>query len=101
MVRTRQAIDLIEDYSLYSFLGFTRGQRIRSSLPFIIKPAINTSKTSSLGLRCALSSDLELDETKVALILGLCFLICGDETKKVLLPSNISCLDTLKALFVR
>ncbi|CAF0721604.1 unnamed protein product [Rotaria sordida] len=60
--------------------GFTRGQRIRSSLPFIIKPATNNSKSISLGL---------------------CFLICGDETKKVLLPSYISCLDTLKALFVR
>ncbi|CAM2716065.1 unnamed protein product [Rotaria socialis] len=60
--------------------GFTRGQRIRSSLPFIIKPATNNLKSSSLGL---------------------CFLICGDETKKVLLPSYISCIDTLKALFVR
>ncbi|CAF2389513.1 unnamed protein product [Rotaria sp. Silwood2] len=34
-------------------------------------------------------------------MLGLCFLICGNETKKVLLPAYISCLDTLKALFVR
>ncbi|CAF3379771.1 unnamed protein product [Rotaria sp. Silwood1] len=64
----------------FHLLGFTRGQRIRSSLPFIIKPATNNSKSNSLGL---------------------CFLICGDETKKVLLPSYISCLDTLKALFVR
>ncbi|UJR35465.1 hypothetical protein I4U23_028221 [Adineta vaga] len=60
--------------------GFIRGQRNRSSLPFIIKPASNISKSNSLGL---------------------CFLICGDETKKVLLPSYISCIDTLKALFVR
>ncbi|CAF1682857.1 unnamed protein product [Adineta ricciae] len=60
--------------------GFVRGQRNRSSLPFIIKPASNISKANSLGL---------------------CFLICGDETKKVLLPSYISCIDTLKALFVR
>ncbi|CAF1128370.1 unnamed protein product [Adineta steineri] len=60
--------------------GFIRNNQIRSSLPFIIKPAINTSKTNSLGL---------------------CFLICGNETKKVLLPAYISCLDTLKALFVR
>ncbi|CAF4938151.1 unnamed protein product, partial [Rotaria socialis] len=29
--------------------GFTRGQRIRSSLPFIIKPATNNLKSSSLG----------------------------------------------------
>ncbi|CAF3922726.1 unnamed protein product, partial [Adineta steineri] len=60
--------------------GFIRGQRNRSSLPFIIKPATNMAKTNSLGL---------------------CFLICGGETKKVLLPSYISCIDTLKALFVR
>ncbi|UJR10453.1 hypothetical protein I4U23_014657 [Adineta vaga] len=60
--------------------GFVRNHRIRSSLPFIVKPAVNSSKSNSLGL---------------------CFLICGNETRKVLLPANISCMDTLKALFVR
>ncbi|CAF0865473.1 unnamed protein product [Rotaria sordida] len=60
--------------------GFNRNNRVRSSLPFIVKPAVNKSKSNSLGL---------------------CFLICGNETKKVLLPAYISCLDTLKALFVR
>lgn len=57
--------------------GFSRQERLRSSLPFIIKPA---AKSNSLGL---------------------CFLICENETKKVLLPPFISCMDTLKALFVR
>ncbi|CAF0849076.1 unnamed protein product [Adineta ricciae] len=60
--------------------SFVRNHRIRSSLPFIVKPATNSSKSNSLGL---------------------CFLICGNETKKILLPANISCIDTLKALFVR
>jgi hypothetical protein len=37
------------------FLGFARGHRIRSSLPFIIKPAVNVSKSNSLGQFLSLS----------------------------------------------
>ncbi|CAF4728678.1 unnamed protein product [Rotaria sp. Silwood1] len=73
--------DPTEDESSAGYInGFNRNHRIRSSLPFIVKPAVNKSKSNSLGL---------------------CFLICGNETKKILLPAYISCLDTLKALFVR
>ena len=85
---------------IYLFLGFNRDHRIRSSLPFIVKPAVNTSKSNSLGRRFFLFF-LFNENKNFFLLLGLCFLICANETKKVLLPANISCLDTLKALFVR
>ncbi|CAF0787603.1 unnamed protein product [Didymodactylos carnosus] len=58
--------------------NFARGHRTRTSLPVIVRPA--TNKTNSLGL---------------------CFLCVGDETKKVLLPNEVTCTDTVKALFVR
>ncbi|CAF1021943.1 unnamed protein product [Didymodactylos carnosus] len=58
--------------------GFTRGYRTRTSLPVIVRPA--STKVSSLGL---------------------CFLCVGDEIKKVLLPNEVTCTDTVKALFVR
>jgi hypothetical protein len=32
---------------------------------------------------------------------GLVFLVYRDETKRALLPNEITCLDTVKALFVR
>jgi hypothetical protein len=75
-------------------LGFNRNQRIRSSLPFIVKPAVKTNSLGNLFI-------INIKEMNILFSVGLCFLICGNETKKVLLPPYISCLDTLKALFVR
>ncbi|XP_041365826.1 LOW QUALITY PROTEIN: uncharacterized protein LOC121380885 [Gigantopelta aegis] len=62
--------------------GFTRGGFMRSSLP-IVRSA-------------SLSFERPLGDT-----LGLVFLVYGDETKKALLPNEITTLDTVQALFVR
>ncbi len=49
MVRTGKE-EKKESNLIFLLLGFTRGHRIRSSLPFIIKPPTNTSKSHSLGI---------------------------------------------------
>ncbi|RUS73183.1 hypothetical protein EGW08_019057, partial [Elysia chlorotica] len=58
--------------------SFQRGGFMRTSLP-IVRSA---------------STSLERP-------LGLVFLVCGDQTKKSLLPNEITTLDTVRALFVR
>jgi hypothetical protein len=61
-----------------SATGFRRGNKIRSSLPIVRTP----SKTQDRSL-------------------GLVFLQFRSETKRALLPNEITSLDTVKALFVR
>ncbi|ESP02224.1 hypothetical protein LOTGIDRAFT_88121, partial [Lottia gigantea] len=57
--------------------GFTRGGFQRSSLPIVRTPSLSLDRT-----------------------LGLAFLVYGNETKKCLLPNEITTLDTVRALFV-
>jgi hypothetical protein len=61
-----------------SATGFRRGNKVRSSLPIVRTP----SKTQDRSL-------------------GLVFLQFRSETKRALLPNEITSLDTVKALFVR
>ncbi len=61
-----------------SATGFRRGNKARSSLPIVRTP----SKTQDRSL-------------------GLVFLQFRSETKRALLPNEITSLDTVKALFVR
>ncbi|XP_064647505.1 uncharacterized protein LOC135500188 isoform X2 [Lineus longissimus] len=61
-----------------SATGFARGGKLRSSLPIVRTPSKSLEKP-----------------------LGLVFLVYRDETKRALLPNEITCIDTVKALFVR
>ncbi|XP_067130546.1 coiled-coil domain-containing protein AGAP005037-like isoform X4 [Centruroides vittatus] len=70
-----------------SATGFRRGNKIRSTLPVIQTP----SKTQEHPLEMS-------NEPQYA---GLVFLQYRSETKRALLPNEITTLDTIKALFVR
>lgn len=58
--------------------SFQRGGFMRTSLPIVRSASTSLEKP-----------------------LGLVFLVCGDQTKKSLLPNEITTLDTVRALFVR
>ncbi|XP_068199701.1 sickle tail protein homolog isoform X4 [Antennarius striatus] len=57
--------------------GFTRGSRVRASLPVV--RSTNQTKDRSLGVLC---------------------LQYGDETKRIRMPNEITSIDTVRALFV-
>lgn len=61
-----------------SATGFRRGNKIRSSLPIVRTPSKSQDRS-----------------------LGLVFLQFRSETKRALLPNEITSIDTVKALFVR
>ena len=61
-----------------SATGFRRGNKVRSSLPIVRTPSKSQDRS-----------------------LGLVFLQFRSETKRALLPNEITSIDTVKALFVR
>jgi SRC kinase signaling inhibitor 1 len=86
--------------------GFRRGGKQRSSLPVVRTP----SKTLERPLGKWPSATIQLPETNIfkltTVILysnhaGLVFLQYRSETKRALLPNEITSIDTVRALFVR
>lgn len=84
--------------------GFRRGGKQRSSLPVVRTP----SKTLERPLgKCPTCADVRAKETincfefHVLPSTGLVFLQYRSETKRALLPNEITSIDTVRALFVR
>ncbi|XP_044750555.1 coiled-coil domain-containing protein AGAP005037 isoform X12 [Coccinella septempunctata] len=79
-----------------SSTGFRRGGKQRSSLPVV--------RTPSKTLERPLAESLQHHDPRYPCLLnmqGLVFLQYRNETKRALLPNEITSIDTVKALFVR
>lgn len=98
-----------------SSTGFRRGGKQRSSLPVVrtpsktlerplgnSRPAIELGASCCcLAARCPCRTFLTKRCVSVDDSLGLVFLQYRNETKRALLPNEITSIDTVKALFVR
>lgn len=77
-----------------SSTGFRRGGKQRSSLPVVRTPSKTLERPLGISNRI-------LVIVLHFLISGLVFLQYRNETKRALLPNEITSIDTVKALFVR
>ncbi|XP_078703735.1 uncharacterized protein LOC144928890 isoform X20 [Branchiostoma floridae x Branchiostoma belcheri] len=68
--------------------GFSRGSRLRSSLPVVRTPILSKEKSKGGGRRQLVS-------------LGIVYLQVNDETKRSIMPNEVTGLDTVRAMFVR
>lgn len=78
--------------------GFRRGGKQRSSLPVVRTPSKTLERP--LGNNIEMSTNVNLNFMMVP-SLGLVFLQYRSETKRALLPNEITSIDTVRALFVR
>lgn len=76
--------------------GFRRGGKQRSSLPVVRTPSKTLERP--LGIFFFYCYLLQIFTT---IFLGLVFLQYRSETKRALLPNEITSIDTVRALFVR
>ncbi|KAL2751455.1 coiled-coil domain-containing protein CG32809 isoform X14 [Vespula maculifrons] len=85
-----------------SSTGFRRGGKQRSSLPVVRTPSktlerpLGNSRPTSIKLITIIQRFVSVDDSP-----GLVFLQYRNETKRALLPNEITSIDTVKALFVR
>lgn len=85
--------------------GFRRGNKTRSSLPVVRTPSKTLERP--LGMDPLLSNQKREDfhffshHPLLSNPLGLVFLQYRSETKRALLPNEITSIDTVRALFVR
>jgi SRC kinase signaling inhibitor 1 len=78
--------------------GFRRGGKQRSSLPVVRTP----SKTLERPLgNEIITLERHYKSLTLCVVLGLVFLQYRSETKRALLPNEITSIDTVRALFVR
>ncbi|XP_050536556.1 uncharacterized protein LOC126902897 isoform X13 [Daktulosphaira vitifoliae] len=84
-----------------SSTGFRRGNKQRSSLPVVRTPSKTLERPLGFPV---LNEEMEFHNVVVTYprqSLGLVFLQYRSETKRALLPNEITSIDTVKALFVR
>lgn len=81
-----------------SSTGFRRGGKQRSSLPVVRTPSKTLERPLGMETPMRIPASPHLYASSFA---GLVFLQYRNETKRALLPNEITSIDTVKALFVR
>lgn len=91
-----------------SCTGFRRGGKQRSSLPVVRTPSKTLERPLGTEIEVSHDNKISIDGSKLNMwknltyiYLGLVFLQFRKETKRALLPNEITSIDTVRALFVR